>query len=82
MDAHNKHRKQQKQSWVCQHGETTATFKRIGVAVGNESDERINAKNEVRVHAGTLGPEILDEQCNGKPKQHTDVRPRPPAPAK
>src|SRR3981189_3469334 len=69
IDAHDKHREEQEQSRECQHGKTAMAFKRIGMAVGNESDEHVWGKYEVRRHAGTLGQEVVDEQGDGKQRQ-------------
>src|SRR5260221_3905392 len=73
VDAAHKHRNKQEQSWICQQRESAAPFKWISVLVGNESDERVHAKDEVRRHAGAFGQEVADEQRNGQPKQSAGV---------
>src|SRR5260370_29921681 len=59
IDAAHKHRKQQVQSRIRQHCESAVTFKWVSVLVGNESDEGVHAKDEVRRHAVAFGQEVV-----------------------
>jgi hypothetical protein len=65
IDAGDEHRQEKKQSGICQHREPASPFKWDGKPVGKESDERVDAKNEVRAYGSTPPQKIVDEQPNG-----------------